>query len=149
MEHTNRTNPGASIRRLRLELVLTQRELAQRAGMSPITLSEIERGRNTTVETLEKIAEALEVGVNDLFSPAAVLIDDVPKALRQLSADVHVAIGQMQLTVFDQIADVLRLTRNREQEMIDKHREAAGKRTLSGRAKGNPPWHLLTAQMND
>jgi HTH-type transcriptional regulator/antitoxin HipB len=55
-----------SIRRLlkarREALSLSQRELAQRAGISHSTISRIERGRHLArLRTLERIAEALDV----------------------------------------------------------------------------------------
>ena len=47
---------------------LSLRQLAKRAGVSFVTLYRIEAGRiSPTVAMLEKLAEALEISVRDLF----------------------------------------------------------------------------------
>lgn len=47
---------------------LSQKELAQMIGMTDQTISNIERGINYgTIETLIKIAKALDVSIKDLF----------------------------------------------------------------------------------
>lgn len=46
---------------------VTLKELAQKIEMSPNTLSRIINGENTTVETLQRIAEVLKVGLRELF----------------------------------------------------------------------------------
>lgn len=47
---------------------LTQKELAAKAGINPVYLSQIERGKRTgSVETLKAFASALEVEVDDLI----------------------------------------------------------------------------------
>ena len=51
---------GATIRRLRLEKGLTQRELAKRSGLDVTYCSGIERGcRNLSLKSLEKVAKGL------------------------------------------------------------------------------------------
>ena len=54
---------------------ISQATIAQRAGIHWVTLSNIERGkaRNTTLETLGRLAEALKV------DPIALIADDEPK----------------------------------------------------------------------
>jgi len=63
---------GRKIRQLRLGRVgpkMTQEELSERARISVSFLSMIERGeRSPHLETLSKIAAALEVSLADLFS---------------------------------------------------------------------------------
>jgi transcriptional regulator with XRE-family HTH domain len=50
------------LRELREERVLSQRELAEQAGVSPKTILDIEQGRiNPQPRTLRKIAEALGI----------------------------------------------------------------------------------------
>ena len=58
-----------NIRRIRNAAGLTAQEASERAGMHPVTWSDIERGKNTnpTPKTLEKIAAALGVKLADLF----------------------------------------------------------------------------------
>lgn len=49
------------------EMGITQKELAKKIGMSEVGLSKAIYG-NTTVNTLVKIAEALEVPITELFA---------------------------------------------------------------------------------
>lgn len=55
------------IREIRLRKKLTQADLSALTGIPKPNISEIERGANTTVATLERIATALDVNVRDLF----------------------------------------------------------------------------------
>ena len=69
-----RPNETASIRenlsRLRLDRELTQRQLADRAGLSRVTVGRIERGLVTPrTETLEALASVFGVGLGDLVLP--------------------------------------------------------------------------------
>lgn len=61
------------IRELRRLRGLTQSELARKSGLSTNTLSLIERKETSpTVSTLQKIAAALDVNLDNLFSPVHV-----------------------------------------------------------------------------
>lgn len=56
------------IKSIRVERGLTQKKLAEMAEMNEVQLRAIENGRgNPTVKTLERIAIALEVPINDLL----------------------------------------------------------------------------------
>lgn len=60
---------GARIRMLRERLSMTQEQLAERAQTSNQYVSSLERGlQNITLETLERIANALKVDLVSLFS---------------------------------------------------------------------------------
>ena len=60
---------GARIRALRLQSRLSQEGLGERAGVSYKFLGEVERGQgNPTIETLARIAGALNVEVTDLLT---------------------------------------------------------------------------------
>jgi transcriptional regulator with XRE-family HTH domain len=62
---------GMFVLEKRMELSLSQRVLAERAGTSQTRIYLIENGEtNPTLETLEKLAEALEVEVADFFPKA-------------------------------------------------------------------------------
>lgn len=62
------TSVGRRVRQLRNRASLTQEQLAERAQISVSFLSMIERGeRAPHLETLEKLAFALEVSVDTLF----------------------------------------------------------------------------------
>jgi transcriptional regulator with XRE-family HTH domain len=76
---------GEKIRKLRLEKGWNQAELAARAGrLNTVTISQIERGANTTTDTLQRIAEALGVSLVDLFVDTAMGEADINKIVRQV-----------------------------------------------------------------
>lgn len=59
------------IKEMREMQKMTQIELCQRANISRQTLSDLESGKevNTTIATLQKLANALQCKVSDIFSP--------------------------------------------------------------------------------
>ncbi|HRN70083.1 MAG TPA: helix-turn-helix transcriptional regulator [Candidatus Woesebacteria bacterium] len=59
-----------NIKRARKKLGLTQEQLAVKAGIPYATLSKIESGQvtNPTVSTLKKIADALNISVDDILN---------------------------------------------------------------------------------
>lgn len=59
---------GKRIRKLRLEKGISQEELAAEAGLHRAYMWEVENGRNISVKTAYKIARALGVSLQDLFS---------------------------------------------------------------------------------
>ena len=62
-------NLGEKIRKLRKEKGLTLVEVAQKTGVAQATLSRIETGSMLgTVESHEKIAEVLGIGLSDLYT---------------------------------------------------------------------------------
>lgn len=65
--------------------------LAEKIGMKQVSLSRIING-NPTVETLEKIANALEVDVRDLFNPTKNTDTETIFAFREGS---YVPIGEL------------------------------------------------------
>ncbi len=59
---------GRRVRDLRRRLGLTQKELAERCGLSPVYVQFIESGkRHPSLKALSRIAEALGVELDDLF----------------------------------------------------------------------------------
>jgi len=63
---------GAAIRSQRTELHMSQEELADRAGLHRTYISDVERGaRNLSLESIERLARALELSVSVLFARAA------------------------------------------------------------------------------
>lgn len=48
----------------------TQKELAEKLGVSKVTLSRASNG-NTSLPLLEKIADALEIDISELFTPSS------------------------------------------------------------------------------
>ena len=59
---------GANIRRIRLEKVLSQADLWRKLGVDRAYMSNLEHGKkNPTLSTIEKIAKALEVKLEELM----------------------------------------------------------------------------------
>jgi len=62
---------GAAIRDKRSVLGISQGELAERAGLHRTYVSDLERGaRNPSIESIEKLARALEISITKLFEQA-------------------------------------------------------------------------------
>src|SRR6202022_3642461 len=59
---------GMTIKTQRASLGISQKELAHRAGLHRTYISDLERGaRNPSIESVEKLAGALQVSVSKLF----------------------------------------------------------------------------------
>lgn len=59
---------GQRLRNERVKLGLSQEKLAEMAGCHPTYIGQIERGeKNPTIESLEKISNALEISLSQLF----------------------------------------------------------------------------------
>ena len=59
---------GQRLRNERVKLGLRQEKLAEMAGCHPTYIGQIERGeKNATIESLEKISNALELPLSQLF----------------------------------------------------------------------------------
>ena len=77
----NDVDVGVRLRELRGVRRLTLRDVAERAGLSESFLSQVERGRaSASIASLRRIADALGIGISDLFQPAA---PARPKVLRR------------------------------------------------------------------
>lgn len=64
---------GEVVRAERKRQELTQEELAHRAGISAVFMSDIERGvENVTLETIAKLAKGLGVKIGELLVKAGV-----------------------------------------------------------------------------
>jgi transcriptional regulator with XRE-family HTH domain len=65
---------AARVRERRLELGISQEELAHRAGLHRTYVSDVERGsRNIAITNVVRLADALQVPVADLFSAGVFL----------------------------------------------------------------------------
>jgi transcriptional regulator with XRE-family HTH domain len=60
------TNFGRTVRRVRRERDLTQEVLAERAGLHPTLISQIERGKDILLSTAFKIASGLGTSLDEL-----------------------------------------------------------------------------------
>jgi transcriptional regulator with XRE-family HTH domain len=62
---------GQSIRKHRVRLDLTQEQLSEKSQMHRTYLADIERGkRNPSIETVRRLAQALEIPISEIFSTA-------------------------------------------------------------------------------
>jgi CheY-like chemotaxis protein len=62
---------GMAVRALRKQLGLSQEELAERAGLHRTYVADVERGaRNLSLASIEKLARALDISIQALFSQA-------------------------------------------------------------------------------
>lgn len=61
---------GATVRRLRHGLGLSQEKLAERADLHRTYIAEVESGkRNVTLKSIEKLARGLQVSMDSFFLP--------------------------------------------------------------------------------
>lgn len=74
---------GDKIRKIREEKKITQKELAERLGTSQQNLAQYENGkRNPKIKTLQKIADALEIPVSELYEGSELLQSVKPVIIR-------------------------------------------------------------------
>ena len=64
----HRKKLGEAVRKYRKEAEFSQEKLAEKASLSTVFISDVERGvENISVDALSRIAKALGVGLRDLF----------------------------------------------------------------------------------
>ena len=83
---------GRAIRELRQQKHILQAELAKRLGMLPAQLCNIERGKNSpSLRTMQRIADALEVTVNDLILTSATVKEEIeiPQDIEEQPSEIH------------------------------------------------------------
>ena len=67
---TLRNRFGKRLRKIRREKDITQEQLAEIIGVTGEFISNLERGKSApSFETVEKLAQALEVDVGEFFKP--------------------------------------------------------------------------------
>ena len=81
---------GQSIQKARKNAGLTQKELAEKAGLATITLQQYERGvREPKIETIKKIAAVLNVSVADFLDEDAYsMADRIFDAIEEIAESV-------------------------------------------------------------
>lgn len=107
-----RKQVGVRLRELRLARGLTQEALAERSELSYKFVGEVERGSaNPTLDTLDRLARALEIGIGELI-PAG-----QPLSAATVSASdyaiVRDALTSLQ-NVFERVAPKRRQRRSRQ-----------------------------------
>lgn len=83
---------GDVIKKRRLEKGISQKELAERLGLSPQNIAQWETGkRNPKIQTLEKIAAALEIPITDLLpEQMAYISQDDYEMIHLLRPDLNI-----------------------------------------------------------
>jgi Zn-dependent peptidase ImmA (M78 family)/transcriptional regulator with XRE-family HTH domain len=105
---------ASNLRRLRLQKGLSQEELAQLAELSTPAYRNIESKKSVPrVDTLESLADALKVNVQDLISPSRNLHHVRFRSLKRLNTR-----GQILTEVADRLAQF-----NELEDLLDKHKE--------------------------
>lgn len=90
--------PMRELTRIREERGLSQQGLADASGVNKATINQIERGRRSpNVETLEKLSDALGVGVADFFpkAQASLWSGELPERRPKLSWEVAQSHAKM------------------------------------------------------
>ena len=86
---------GANLRKLRNLRECSQMELAEKADISMNFLSEIERGNKwPSSETLQKLADSLDIESYELFRPENEANPDIGKYMERFSKDVMIAVQE-------------------------------------------------------
>ena len=106
---------GTQVKRARERALLTQGELAERAGIGPATLNRIERGRvEPQFRTIRKIAKALGVDATTLISKDRDAADalgveaaTLEQWLEERSGHAYLALGFEELRQFIEDAEDL------------------------------------------
>lgn len=87
---------------LRESRSLTQKDLAELAGISQATIAHIEKEtKDPSVETLEKIAKALDIHIATLFSTNDIFVFDLIRLRRKynnvdkLTPHLYMALGKV------------------------------------------------------
>jgi transcriptional regulator with XRE-family HTH domain len=89
---------GQRLREIRLRKRVGLRELAKRLTISPVTLSQYERGESRIdADDLPRIAEALGVSPRDFFEEKAETAGPALERVAQLAAEIAVAKSEQRL----------------------------------------------------
>lgn len=96
---------GQRIRELRMQQHMSQEELSFKAGISPAHLGQIERAlKNPTIDTIAKIAVALDIPIADLFTMGTVTTTPHNATLGKINAQL-LSMNE------DEQKDILRIIR--------------------------------------
>jgi transcriptional regulator with XRE-family HTH domain len=115
------------IRRIRKERGLTQRGLAAASGVDQATISQVESGKHRpNLETLDKLAEALSVGVAEFFpKPQPSLFEAVERRRRSKATEARRIAEEINLppdldsgNIVDVMRDVEDAERRRDRQQL-------------------------------
>jgi XRE family transcriptional regulator, regulator of sulfur utilization len=81
---------GERIRLQRRSQGLSQEDLAQKAGLHPTYIGQLERGeKNATLESISKVARALTIKLEDLVSFTQPNLSDGNETIRELIQELY------------------------------------------------------------
>lgn len=98
---------GQKLRTCRRECGMTQETLAEKAGLHPTYIGQVERGeKNLTLGTLEKLLDAMGLSMADFFAslPRRKSMDDYPARCYELLLS---CTPQQQKQLYTLLQDVL------------------------------------------
>lgn len=108
---------GMNIKRIREEKGISAYKLAKEANISSATISQIESGNRQSLNsnTVEKIANVLGVGVDELFSTESnkeYIVTDIEQAMRLMLSSDELVLDDNELTEMEkeQIQSALDIT---------------------------------------
>ncbi len=101
---------GRRLRNYRTQQKLSQEELAERCGLHPTYIGQIERGeKNATIESISKIASGLKIPLSTLFENIEDYSSDAPNYAASAYSIVNSASPNMQkklITILETIVDL-------------------------------------------
>lgn len=106
----NNYSLGNRIRNLRLKYSLSQEQLALRADITTAYLGQIERDeKNPTVKLIEKIANALNLSLSELFSDQKIDNEDTDEILNSIIFELNDLSEEEKEEVLQIIRHILKL----------------------------------------
>lgn len=94
---------GENIKKYRINLGLSIKDLSEKSGVSSSTISQIETGKRKSLrsESLEKVARALNLNVNELLSidEGSYEVSDLNEAIQFILSDDEVSIDDIPLSL--------------------------------------------------
>lgn len=94
---------GKRIREIRQRQKLTQKQLAQKAGIATITLQQYERGvREPKLEQLDKLASALEVSFGELLAQEPSEVSGIASGLipiEEIAEEMNIPVNRVRMAI--------------------------------------------------
>ena len=124
---------GDNIRAERKKAGLTQKELGERLGISPVGIAQWENGlRTPKIETLQKISDALNVPISKLME---ICDDELLKQVEQLRSRARVTKIEEYLSQLNDEGQEVAVERIRELAEIPRYQDAIARKAAQERNK--------------
>lgn len=122
---------GDNIRAERKKAGLTQKELGERLGISPVGIAQWENGlRTPKIETLQKISDALNVPISKLME---ICDDELLKQVGQLRSRARVSKIEEYLSQLNDEGQEVAVERIRELAEVPRYQDAAARKAAQER----------------